>query len=284
MNDASRIMAVIATAVATLAMGTAVASEAPGSAEPSKTCSAPGEITRLEQSLVHTAARLAQGQPLKIVALGSSSTAGLGASSRSQSYPSRLEAELRSLLAGRDIVVINRGNNGEDAEEMLARLQRSVFAARPDLVIWQVGTNALLDNYPIAKESALIRRGIGRLLAAGIDVVLMDPQFAPMVTKKRTAARLVELLGNLGRETRVGVFRRYAIMRHWNEDQKLPFPAFVSHDGLHMNDWGYNCTARLLANAILEAVASPAPVLTALPGPARMATTDEFGEPDLDQP
>jgi acyl-CoA thioesterase I len=122
------------------------------------------------------------------------------------------------------------------------------------------------------------------LLAAGIDVVLMDPQFAPMVTKKRTAARLVELLGNLGRETRVGVFRRYAIMRHWNEDQKLPFPAFVSHDGLHMNDWGYNCTARLLANAILEAVASLAPVLTALPGPARMATTDEFGEPDLDQP
>jgi acyl-CoA thioesterase-1 len=105
-----------------------------------------------------------------------------------------------------------------------------------------------------------------------------------MVTKKRTAARLVELLGNLGRETRVGVFRRYAIMRHWNEDQKLPFPAFVSNDGLHMNDWGYNCTARLLANAILEAVASLAPVLTALPGPARMATTDEFGEPDLDQP
>jgi lysophospholipase L1-like esterase len=166
---------------------------------------------------------------------------------------------LRSLLAGRDVVVINSGINGQDAEEMLARLQRSVLAARPDLVLWQVGTNAVLDSYPVARESALIRRGMRRLLAAGIDVVLMDPQYAPRVIRKPAAARLVELLGKLGRDASVGVFRHFAIMRHWNADQKLPFPAFVSDDGLHMNDWGYSCTARLLARAILEAAARPTP-------------------------
>jgi acyl-CoA thioesterase I len=257
MMSASRIMTVIVIAIATLAVGSAVASQPPAPTELSKTCSAPHEITRLEQSPLRTTLRIAEGQALKIVALGSSSTAGFGASSLSQSYPSRLEVELRSLLPAHDVIVINRGINGQDAEEMLARLQRSVLAAHPDLVIWQVGTNAILDNFSVARESALIRRGIRRLLDAGIDVVLMDPQYAPRVIKKPAATRLVDLLSKLGRDAQVGVFRRFAIMRHWNEDQKLPFSAFVSGDGLHMNDWGYSCTAQLLASAILEAVARP---------------------------
>ena len=256
-------MAVTVTAFATMILGSALARQAAAPTEPSQACSAPSEATRLQQSLVRTADRIAQGQPLKIVALGSSSTAGDGASSASQSYPSRLEAELRSLLPDQDIVVVNRGVSGEDDEEMLARLRRSVLAAHPDLVIWQVGTNAFLDGYPMARERALIRRGIRRLIHAGIDVVLMDPQYAPVVTEKPRAARFVKLLDKLGRNARVGVFRRFAIMRHWSEDQKLPFRAFVKDDGLHMNDWGYDCTARLLASAILEAVAPRAVARTA---------------------
>jgi acyl-CoA thioesterase I len=254
-------MAVTITSFATLVAGSSLAWQTPARTEASEACSAPSEVTRLEQSLVRTAARIAQGQPLKIVALGSSSTAGYGASSASQSYPNRLQSELRLLLPERDIVVVNRGVNGEDAEEMLARLQRSVLAAHPDLVIWQVGTNAVLDGYPIARERALIRRGVKRLIDAGIDVVLMDLQYAPVVTEKPTAARFVELLDKLGRDARVGVFRRFAIMRYWNEGQKLPFHVFVKDDGLHMNDWAYDCTARLLASAILEAVTRRAPVL-----------------------
>ena len=89
----------------------------------------------------------------------------------------------------------------------------------------------------------------------------MDPQYAPAVTEKATAARFVALLDRLGRDARVGVFRRFAIMRYWNEGQKLPFHAFVKDDGLHMNDWAYDCTARLLARAIIEAVGRTAPVL-----------------------
>jgi len=261
MNRASRITAATIIAFASLVAGSALAWQTPAPTQLPEACSAPSEVTRLEQSLVRTAARIAQGQRLKIVALGSSSTAGYGASSASWTYPSRLEAELRSLLPEQDIVVVNRGVNGEDAVEMLARLQRSVLAAHPDLVIWQVGTNALLDGYPLARERALIRRGIRRLIDAGIDVVLMDPQYAPAVTEKTTAARFVDLLDKIGRDARVGVFRRFAIMRYWNEGQKLPFRAFVKDDGLHMNDWAYDCTARLLAGAILEAVGRTTPVL-----------------------
>ena len=51
----------------------------------------------------------------------------------------------------------------------------------------------------------------------------------------------------------VGVFHRFALMRGWHQSANLPFSAFVTADGLHMNDWGYDCIARQIAGAIGDA-------------------------------
>ena len=77
--------------------------------------------------------------------------------------------------------LLNRGINGEDAPEMLARFSRDVIEQKPDLILWQVGTNAVLHNPGIAGQASLIRQGIERLKATGADVVLIDPQYAPAV-------------------------------------------------------------------------------------------------------
>src|ERR1700676_2090856 len=114
----------IAVMAAVLAFGAAPARaqrEAPS-------CVAPSALIRLDQAITHTAARLADGRSLRIVALGSSSTAGIGASKPSNSYPSRVEAELRARYPEMDIVVLNRGIGGEDARDMLARLDKDVIA------------------------------------------------------------------------------------------------------------------------------------------------------------
>jgi acyl-CoA thioesterase-1 len=86
------------------------------------------------------AQRLADVESVKIIAIGSSSTAGAGASSRAFSYPSRLEVELRTRFPRASITVINRGVGGEEAPQMLARFARGVIAEKPDLVLWQVGS------------------------------------------------------------------------------------------------------------------------------------------------
>src|SRR5215207_6481999 len=65
------------------------------------TCTAPAEFTRLGHTLTHMARRLASGEPITIVAFGSSSTAGAGASSPAATYPSRLEADLKTRFPGR---------------------------------------------------------------------------------------------------------------------------------------------------------------------------------------
>src|SRR5580692_8237002 len=63
-------------------------------------CSAPASLTALVDPLPQTALRLATGKSLTIVALGSSSTYGTGATKPEYSYPSRLAALLRARYPG----------------------------------------------------------------------------------------------------------------------------------------------------------------------------------------
>src|SRR6516225_11247384 len=220
-------------------------------------CVAPTELVHFEQPLVHTMRRLANGQPLTIVAIGSSSTAGAGASSPDASYPSRLAVELRMRFPGRDITVLNRGVNGEETNNMMARFAADVLAARPQLVLWQIGTNSVLRDHPLNPHAVQLLDGIEQLKAAGADVVLIDPQFAPAVLAKSETQGMVEQIALAAKQEDVGLFQRFAVMREWHDVQHLSFDTFVSPDHLHMNDWSYACLAKLLGGAIAEAATRP---------------------------
>lgn len=219
-----------------------------------RSCTAPLELIRLVRPLKRTADKIVAGEKVTIVAIGSSSTAGAGATSSAASYPSRLAAELKLNFPKADIRVINRGVNGEEARDMLARFDADVLAAQPDLVLWQVGTNSVLRDNSLSGASVMIREGVRRLKAAGADVVLIDPQFAPRVIAKPEAAPMIALISAAAKETNVDLFQRFAVMRYWHEHNAIPFKSFVTEDGLHMNDWGYGCWAKLLGSAITDSV------------------------------
>ena len=226
------------------------------SAAPTLACVAPPGITRFDIPLKRVAGRISAHQPLTIVAIGSSSTFGAGASSPAMSYPSRLAIELRALLPRTSITVINRGVNGDTTQEMLARFDRDVFAAHPDLVLWQVGSNAVLLGRPLAPTGLLIDEGLRRLKVAGSDVVLIDPQYAPKVIAKHDehdVDLMVALISTASRDMHTNLFQRFALMRYWRLTKGLPFSVFLSKDELHMNDWSYGCIAKLLASAVAEA-------------------------------
>ena len=123
-----------ATAVAALAISLAVPLLA--HAEPAEVaCDLPFNMLRLAHPLSRLAQRLATGEPITIVAIGSSSTAGAGASTASATYPSRLAVELERHFPNRQITVINRGVNGEEVNDMVKRFDSAV--ARPRLVaVW----------------------------------------------------------------------------------------------------------------------------------------------------
>lgn len=210
-------------------------------------------LAQLDAPITRLAKRLDAHEPVTIVAVGSSSTGGAGATSAAFSYPSRLERELRQRFPGASITVINRGINGEDAADMMARMD-GVLEPKPDLVIWQLGTNTLLSDGSIPATGELLQTGIARIKKTGADVLLIDPQFAPRVNAKPAVNDMVGLIAYVAKQAHVPLFRRYVAMRHWHEDQAIAFDRFISADGLHMNDWGYSCLARLLAENIVSTV------------------------------
>jgi lysophospholipase L1-like esterase len=235
---------------AALSLATTLVLAGPLRAQPPAQCPDAAIAADLGAPLPRLANRLAAHRPIVIVALGSSSTAGAGASAPERSYPSDLQRELSRLWPQQRVVVVNRGVNGEEAADMYRRLARDVFAEHPDLVVWQLGTNYLMRNEGVGSFAATIGDGIDAIRAQGTDVVLMDPQYAPKVLRDPDAGAMVELIGDLAHARHVGLFRRFDLMSGWIRQDALSFADVVAPDGLHMNDWSYNCVALSLAAAL----------------------------------
>jgi lysophospholipase L1-like esterase len=158
--------------------------------------------------------------------------------------------------------VLNRGVGGQDAGEMLARLDADVLAERPHLVVWQVGANAALRGMDPQAFRAALADGLDRLRAIGADVVLMDSQLSPVVLSRPLHPWIAAAMRGVAAARSVPVFSRSELMRAWSAAGAPP--ADMLHaDGLHHNDRGYACVAEALASAILRGLRSAAPVVAA---------------------
>jgi acyl-CoA thioesterase I len=195
--------------------------------------------------LARSRGALASGR-LTILAVGSSSIEGVGASSRELSYVPLVEAGLREAFPDARITVINRGIGGETTADTVNRLQAEIDAARPDLVLWQLGTNDMLRDLTVAQVVAEFDRGRDILDAAGVDVVLIDPQRLPEQTNndgfRGRNALLSAVSGTityLGEREGYAVAERFRPMSAWSG---LPHGG-VGPDDLHLNDAGYACWA-----------------------------------------
>jgi lysophospholipase L1-like esterase len=228
-------------------------------AEPAAAAVACPDAAAQHLSLPASRAALRAGRPLTIIAFGSSSTEGSGASGPDRTYPAQLEKLLRAALPGRALRVLNRGIGGQEVKEMLARLQGDVIDWHPTLVIWQAGANAVLKGMDPQEFRAALAGGLARLHASGADVVLMDSQRAPRILASPRHPIFDAALQDLAETQHLPLFSRAALMRDWAE-AGVPNEAMLHPDGLHHNDRGYRCVAAALAGSILRAIGS-APVM-----------------------
>jgi acyl-CoA thioesterase I len=226
----------------------------PAVAEPAgnviTSCATPPSLSAIAATLDRSAVRVEHAEPLTIVAMGSSSTQGVGASVPAMSYPSRLEQELKDRFPAVEIRVLNRGVGGQDVGEEIVRLGKDVIAEHPDLVIWQVGTNAVLRRDSLDADQKLIRRGVDLIKEDGVDLVLMDLQYAPRVLARPAWDEMERIIEDIAHRAHVGLFRRFQIMQEWDRRQQLAPAAMIGPDGLHMTDASYACLASELAEAL----------------------------------
>jgi acyl-CoA thioesterase I len=230
---------------------------------PNITCETPSTLSTLGRPLPNFARALHERDEVNIVAIGSSSTEGDGASSSASSYPSRLGIALAARFPTSKINVLNLGVGGQEAPDEAARFKRDVLANKPALVIWQIGTNAAWKDYFLDDVRAAILRGLDHLSRTGADVVLMNLQFAPALLNQQenpTSAtrQMLDIIAAIVRDTGTALFRRFEIMHYWHVERDIPFDQMISNfDGnwLHQNDWSYNCTAAALCDGLSEAAA-----------------------------
>lgn len=238
-------------------------------ADDNKICAVPANLLRSPYALPHVAAKLKLGEPIKIVALGSSSTEGVGASSPTASYPSQFRAELQRLWPRSRITVLNKGVSGEQAQEMIGRFERDVIAEKPDLLIWQTGTNSALQQGNIERFVADIDWGLDQARERGIDVLLMTPQFSPRFEKVQNKLAYLHNLATIGAVNGTPVLRRYEMMKYWHDNGLMTAQEMIDPDGLHLTDRSYHClgvvTAKMVS-ALATMPAKTAPAVTASAG------------------
>lgn len=245
----SRALALLA-ALFTLALGS------PAFAQSMTLCRAKPALLELGTKLPISRKAMAEKKVLRIIALGSSTTAGYGVSNPAYAFPTQLRIGLEKALPGIDIDVINRGIGGQDVEEMAARMRVEMEGNPASLVIWQTGTNAAIRHMPLDKFDATLRAGLKLGTSLGADFVLMNLQYVPAVVSAPDKEAYEKIMADAARDYAAGLFRRYDIMRSWYDDG-MPYAQFVQLDGLHLNDFGQKCIGRLLTRSILGALTGP---------------------------
>ncbi len=210
---------------------------------------------RFNAPLPKFAAALAGSKPVHIVALGSSSTQGIGASSPKFRYPVRLQAELQRRFPDSPIIVDNLGIGGQLATDMLPRINKDVLPRKPTLVIWQTGVNDAMRHVDLETFRRTVERGIDRLQKHGIDVVLLDMQYFPRAEKVRNFARYLVAMRQIAEARKVPIVQRFAIMKHLVTSAQFTARQLLAADLFHPNDLTYGCLGRLMADALQGEVA-----------------------------
>ncbi len=232
----------------------------------------PQGIIKLEHPLQNFYDALHGQGPVRIVAMGSSSTAGR---EDVVPYPYRLEMYLRrhyaEPLPNVRIDVFNRGRGGQEAPEELDRFKSDIFRDTPSLVLWQVGTNAVFhkEKYKYKEKFTdvvdAITKGVQLLQSRepAIDVVLIDPQYVTAMLRDDCAElseEIVRAIRETAKAAKVNLFQRWALMRHWHVENGVSFEQMLDPtdrpDMLHQSDWSTLQVSKALCKAITDATSS----------------------------
>jgi lysophospholipase L1-like esterase len=193
-------------------------------------------------------AKLEAGKSLRILAIGSSSTWGVGATSRQTNYPSQLETMLEKSMKDVNVEIVNRGVSGETTETTSDRLRTEAVLIKPDLVLWQLGTNDAVQHVDVETFEHTVRKTIKALRRKQIDVVLVGLQYTPQLARDEHFTAIRDALNRIATDLNVLYVKRYAAMEfiaRTKANMKM-----LSDDNFHLNDLGYQCMAEHIAQAV----------------------------------
>ena len=241
------VLAALCAALVVAAPGT------PPRAEPQE-CAVPAELTQMNESLDHLAARLDAEQKATIVAIGGASILGTAAGSADLAVPHRLEVALEPLFPRASLRVVNKGVARQSAHQMLERFPTDVVAEDPALVVWEVGITDAVRGTSVDDFTASLQSGIDQLKNRAIDIILVDMQFSRSTVTVIDFERYLKALHRIGDINELYVYPRFEAMRYWSEQNMFNFDEVSADERARLAARVYDCIGRQLAQAIRRAV------------------------------
>ncbi len=177
-------------------------------------CAVPAETVGTPVPLEQVKAAIARGR-LVVLAIGGIATVGVP--DAGATYPERMRAHLAKHAPGLEVVLELRAAPDATPRQRAALLAQEIETVRPNLVVWASGSREAIRHSDPARYAASLRLGISRARAAGADVVLVEPQFAPgwarlpNIDTYRDTMRTVAMLEG------VPMFPRFTLMQAWHE-------------------------------------------------------------------
>lgn len=208
-------------------------------------CSVPQSTVARPAPLVNTAARIEAGKRVRVLAIGSSATW----SNRPSAYPSRLEKMLENVWKGVDIEVVNRGVSGEIALVSARRLINEAAILRPQLVLWQLGTNDAVARVPLAEFETNVRATVRMLHKHNIDVVLVGLQYTPKYARDEHWFAVRGVLDRIAAEENLLYVRRDRAMEFLAQTRNAA--KIGADDEFSLTDLGFPCMAEHIAQAMV---------------------------------
>lgn len=218
----------------------------PQAAALSLQCSVPQSMIARASPLVNTAARIEAGKKVRVLAIGSSATWSGG---KPSSYPSRLEKLLETVWKGVDVEVVNRGVSGEIAAVSARRLINEAAILRPQLVLWQLGTNDAVARVPLVEFETTVRATVRMLHKNGIDVVIVGLQYTPKFARDDHWGSVRTVLDRIALEENLLYVRRDRAMEFLAQTRSAA--EIPSEDEFSLSDLGFSCMAEHIAQAMV---------------------------------
>lgn len=230
-------------------------SAVPARADADSACAVPAYLIATESVLAKSADAIKTRRQFDILVVGTGSSALSGAEGAAMSYPSRLEAALRSRFPNITVNVTTllqpKKTAAETAETLSAEFNKIPADRKPVLTIWQTGTADALRNTDPEDFRNGLDGGIAALSKLGTDVMLMNLQYSPRMESVISVAPYVDTMRVVAQDKSVPLFDRFSIMRYWNDAGN--FDLFSTTHGYAMAKRVHDCIGRALAAMIVEA-------------------------------
>jgi acyl-CoA thioesterase-1 len=226
----------------------------PGVCRPSQAaCPTPDTFVIPAGSLPATEKAIKQ-RSLTILALGGAATLGAPAQGTEFTYPSRLAARLGEAIPGLSVRVVMRAAARQSDADLELKLDAELAASKPALVIWGPGASAAGRGEDLDTFIGDVTGTVGKIRAAGADLILMTLQYAPSVARVINLFPYRSAVVHAGEAAVVPVLDRYGLMRFWSDNGFLDLDATKSEDRVQVARKLYDCMAEILTEGIIDAV------------------------------